>query len=74
VAETAIADIGKNNSNDSYVYSTLSSIDRVVSYVLKNGNASSCPSSAFRTSGNILTVLNDKDFSYTFIAKVTVEG
>tara|TARA_R110002167_G_scaffold212683_1_gene417309 strand:- start:30 stop:3860 length:3831 start_codon:yes stop_codon:yes gene_type:complete len=72
--ETSSGNIGKNNSNESYVYSSLSSIDRIVSYVLKGGNATGCPSAAFRTSGNILTVLNDKDYSYTCIATVTVEG
>jgi hypothetical protein len=67
------SDIGKKKENDSHLYATLSSIDRIVSYDLKK-DSNSCPSSAFRISGNILTVLNDKDNDYTCIATVTVEG
>jgi len=73
ITETSSGYIGKNNKNDSKAFSTLSKIDRVVSFSLKK-SWYSCPSSAFSVSGNILTVRNYKFSLYTCIAQVTVEG
>ncbi len=74
VQQTTSSAVGRKRGNDTYTFSGLEAIDRIVSYQEANGNGISCTNDSFFFSGNRLTVTNSLLSLTTCKAFVTVEG